>query len=118
MSEANRGICGELGSAVQPGPHRSLRSDPTAPRSGCQLKRLASAGMESNQAGNFPAPGVCHTFGRSAFEVPADFIEVLVEIGVDEVPTRAWREAYFTTVDHHDLTPGLFGEKCRRVDHE
>jgi len=50
-------------------------------------------------------------------KVRGDLGEIVVKVGVNEVPTRTWREAHLTAVHYHDIATSLFREKCRRVDH-
>ena len=42
----------------------------------------------------------------------------LVEIGVDKVPASPRLEPDLALVDHHDVSPRMFGQKGCRIDHQ
>ena len=54
-----------------------------------------------------PVHGTCPILSRSDSEVVNDLSEILVEIGVYEVPTRTRRKAYLTAIDHDHIARGL-----------
>jgi hypothetical protein len=56
--------------------------------------------------------------GLGTIKVLGNFAEVLVEIGLDEVPPRSWLKPHHALVDDHNVSSHLLGQEGRRVDGE